>query len=92
MRFNISLSLIINDLKFSTCSGITCNQNSYQTEVVTNAEGESQIVTFTNTKYIAPLIHESDQPSLDSSTNSYNNSDTFSFTDGSDTVRYWFDS
>ena len=74
------------------CSGITCNQNSYQTEVVTNAEGESQIVTFTNTKYIAPLIHESDQPSLDSSTNSYNNSDTFSFTDGSDTVRYWFDS
>ena len=25
------------------CSGITCNQNAYQTEVVTNDEGESQI-------------------------------------------------
>ena len=73
------------------CSGIACNQNAYQTEVSTNSDGESEIVTFTDTKYIAPLIHESDQPSLDSDTNSYNGSDTIQFVDGDDTVRYWFD-
>ena len=76
----------------SYCSGVSCNQNAYQNEVVTNNDGESQIVTFTNTKYIAPLIHESDQSSLDSSTNSHPNSDTIQFVDGNDTVRYWFDS
>ena len=76
----------------SYCNGIACNQNAYQTQVVTNSEGESQIVTFNDTKYIAPLIHQTNQSSLDSTTQAWANSSTIAFVDGTDTVRYWFDS
>ena len=76
----------------SYCNGIACNQNAYQTQVVTNSEGESQIVTFNDTKYIAPLIHQSNQSALDSTTQAWSNSTTIEFVDGTDTVRYWFDS
>ena len=76
----------------SYCDGIACNQNAYKTEVVTNNDGESQIVTFNDTKYIAPLIHETNQSSLDSTTQAWANSDTIEFVDGTDVVRYWFDS
>ena len=76
----------------SYCNGIACNQNAYKTEVVTNNDGESQIVTFNDTKYIAPLIHQTNQSSLDSTTQAWANSSTIAFVDGTDTVRYWFDS
>ena len=76
----------------SYCDGIACNQNAYKTEVITNNDGESQIVTFNDTKYIAPLIHQTNQSSLDSTTQAWANSSTIAFVDGTDTVRYWFDS
>ena len=76
----------------SYCDGIACNQNAYKTEVVTNNDGESQIVTFNDTKYIAPLVYETNQSALDSDTEGWSNSTTIEFVDGTDTVRYWFDS
>ena len=76
----------------SYCNGIACNQNAYQTEIVTNADNESSIVSFTDTKYIAPLIYDTNQTLFES--NHVGQSGTTTVTlqnSATDTVRYWFD-
>ena len=74
------------------CNGIACNQNAYQTEVVVNDDDESEIVTFNNTNYIAPLIYTSNQSSFDSGHGGQSGSTSVQMQiTTTDFATYWFD-
>jgi len=76
----------------SYCNGIACNQNAYQTQVVTNDDGESEIVTFNDTKYIAPLLSQANDTSLDTTTQAWPGSSTITMAESAtDVVVHWFD-
>jgi len=75
----------------SYCNGIACNQNAYQTEIVTNADNESSIVSFTDTKYIAPLIYTSNQTSFENTHNAQSGSTNVLIGATTEQAWYWFD-
>jgi len=78
----------------SYCNGITCSQNNYQNETVTNEDGEQEVVTYPKTDYILPTVYESLQawesgPEF-SVTNTYTESGVGSVWFGTN-WKWWFD-